>query len=381
MLRKKLAAICCLVLAFALSMTAVVAFAAEPSYTAGGMETVPAFAQGHEQNMADQVGEASSSLGAAQGYLTAVINDKDRVLLQQDFESGSVFMNEAGGIAFAVTDSDLLTEWENGGTPQGVILGGVVTSGTDSYLLTDTVVLKKDSANLVTEYDYAVGELPADYSDRVEAARLTDRFADAYKFAVNYNAGEFSLGIPTGAVEAKTYTTRDLLVNGKYDGEKSSEKTYYAQPFEGGYIMQARLDRSPHYAAASISTEMYAKVTALTDNAGLNVTGAPVSRQFKVGDVIYQNFEYGYVKVTDGNAEFVVDKAVSPSGTELSRIIASFEDNWDKTYNVANLHIQDEQVRMSEQVLAAVGDYIDETGKMANNFFDISKASINHPMH
>lgn len=83
MLRKKLAAICCLVLAFALSMTAVVAFAAEPSYTAGGMETVPAFAQGHEQNMADQVGEVSSSLGAAQGYLTAVINDKDRVLLQQ----------------------------------------------------------------------------------------------------------------------------------------------------------------------------------------------------------------------------------------------------------------------------------------------------------
>ena len=370
MLRKKLAAICCLVLAFALSMTAVVAFAAEPSYTAGGMETVPAFAQGHEQNMADQVGEASSSLGAAQGYLTAVINDKDRVLLQQDFESGSVFMNEAGGIAFAVTDQALLTEWENEGTPQGVILGGVVTSGTDSYLLTDTVVLKKDSANLVTEYDYTVGELPADYNDTVEKERLTDRFADAYRFAVNYNADEFELGIPTGAVQAKTYTTRDLETNGKYaESGASSEKTYYVQAFEGGYIIQARLLQSPHYAAASISTEMYAKVTALPDNAGLNVTGAPVSRQFKVGDVIYQNFEYGYVKVTDGNAEFVVDKAVSPSGTELSRIIASFEDNWGKKpYNVENLHIQNEQVRLSEQVLAALGDYIDETGKMPNDF-------------
>ena len=381
MLRKKLAAICCLVLAFALSMTAVVAFAAEPSYTAGGMETVPAFAQGHEQNMADQVGEVSSSLGAAQGYLTAVINDKDRVLLQQDFESGSVFMNEAGGIAFAVTDQALLTEWENEGTPQGVILGGVVTSGTDSYLLTDTVVLKKDSANLVTEYDYAVGELPADYSDRVPAARLTDRFADAYKFAVNYNAGEFSLGIPTGAVEAKTYTTRDLQANGKYDGETSSEKTYYAQPFEGGYIIQARLLRSPHYAAAAISSDMYEKVTQIADNSALNVTGAPVSRQFTVDGVIYQNFEYGYVKVEEGAASFVVDKAVSPSGTELSRIIASFEDNWDTKYNVANLHIQNEQVRMSEQVLAALGDYIEETGKMPNDFFDIAKARINHPMH
>lgn len=381
MLRKKLAAICCLVLAFALSMTAVVAFAAEPSYTAGGMETVPAFAQGHEQNMADQVGEASSSLGAAQGYLTAVINDKDRVLLQQDFESGSVFMNEAGGIAFAVTDSDLLTKWENGGTPQGVILGGVITSGEASYLLTDTVVLEKDADGTVTEYSYKVGQLPEDYDGRVPAARLTDRFADAYRFAVNYNADEFALGIPTGAVQAKTYTTRDLETNGKYKGETSSEKTYYAQPFEGGYIIQARLLQSPHYAAASISTEMYTKVTALPDNAGLNVTGAPVSRQFKVGDVIYQNFEYGYVKVTGGNAEFVVDKAVSPSGTELSRIIASFEDNWDKTYNVANLHIQNEQVRMSEQVLAALGDYIEETDKMPNDFFDIAKARIRHPMH
>lgn len=381
MLRKKLLAVFCLMLALALSLTAVVVFA-QPSYGAGEMESVPAFAEGHEQNLSDQVTQAASSLGAAQGYLTLAVNDGDRVLLQQDFESGSVFMNEAGGIAFAVTDSDLLTKWENEGTPQGVILGGVVTSGTDSYLLTDTVVLKKDSANAVTEYDYAVGELPADYSGRVEAARLTDRFADAYKFAVNYNAGEFSLGIPTGAVVAKKYTTPDLQPNGKYaDSGASSEKTYYVQAFEGGYIMQARLLQSPHYAAASISTEMYAKVTALTDNAGLNVTGAPVSRQFKVGDVIYQNFEYGYVKVTDGNAEFVVDKAVSPSGTEVSRIIASFEDNWGTEYNVANLHIQDEQVRMSEQVLAAVGDYIDETGKMANNFFDISNASINHPMH
>lgn len=380
MLRKKLLAVFCLMLALALSLTAVVAFA-QPSYGAGKMESVPAFAEGHEQNLSDQVTQAASSLGAAQGYLTLAVNDGDRVLLQQDFENGSVFMNEAGGIAFAVTDSDLLTEWENSGTPQGVILGGVVTSGTDSYLLTDTVVLKKDSANLVTEYDHAVGELPVDYSGRVEAARLTDRFADAYKFAVNYNAGEFSLGIPTGAVEAKKYTTRDLLANGKYDGEKSSEKTYYAQPFEGGYIIQARLLQSPHYAAAAISSDMYEKVTQIADNSALNVTGAPVSRQFTVDGVIYQNFEYGYVKVEDGAASFVLDRAVSPSGTEVSRIIASFEDNWHSDYNVANLHIQDEQVRMSEQVLAAVGDYIDETGKTANDFFDIARTAISHPMH
>lgn len=381
MLRKKLLAVFCLMLALALSLTAVVVFA-QPSYGAGEMESVPAFAEGHEQNLSDQVTQAASSLGAAQGYLTLAVNDGDRVLLQQDFESGSVFMNEAGGIAFAVTDSDLLTKWENEGTPQGVILGGVVTSGTDSYLLTDTVVLKKDSANAVTEYDYAVGELPADYSGRVEAARLTDRFADAYKFAVNYNAGEFSLGIPTGAVEAKKYTTRDLQVNGKYaESGASSEKTYYVQAFEGGYIMQARLDQSPHYAAAAISSDMYEKVTQIADNSALNVTGAPVSRQFTVDGVIYQNFEYGYVKVEDGAASFVLDRAVSPSGTEVSRIIASFEDNWHSDYNVANLHIQDEQVRMSEQVLAAVGDYIDETGKTANDFFDIARTAISHPMH
>ena len=380
MLRKKLLAVFCLMLALALSLTAVVAFA-QPSYGAGKMESVPAFAEGHEQNLSDQVTQAAPSLGAARGYLALAVDDGDRVLLQQDFESGSVFMNEAGGIAFAVTDSDLLTEWENGDTPQGVILGGVITSGEASYLLTDTVVLEKDADGTVAEYSYKVGQLPEDYSDRVPAARLTDRFADAYRFAVNYNADEFALGIPTGAVQAKTYTTRDLQANGKYDGEKSSEKTYYAQPFEGGYIIQARLLQSPHYAAASISTEMYTKVTALPDNAGLNVTGAPVSRQFKVGDVIYQNFEYGYVKVEDGAASFVLDRAVSPSGTEVSRIIASFEDNWHSDYNVANLHIQDEQVRMSEQVLAAVGDYIDETGKTANDFFDIARTAISHPMH
>ncbi len=381
MLRKKLLAVFCLMLALALSLTAVVAFA-QPSYGAGKMESVPAFAEGHEQNLSDQVTQAASSLGAAQGYLALAVDDGDRVLLRQDFESGSVFMNEAGGIAFAVTDQALLTEWENEGTPRGVILGGVVTSGTDSYLLTDTVVLKKDSANAVTEYDYAVGELPADYSGRVEAARLTDRFADAYKFAVNYNAGEFSLGIPTGAVEAKKYTTRDLQVNGKYaENGASSEKTYYVQAFEGGYIMQARLDQSPHYAAAAISSDMYEKVTQIADNSALNVTGAPVSRQFTVDGVIYQNFEYGYVKVEDGAASFVLDRAVSPSGTEVSRIIASFEDNWHSDYNVANLHIQDEQVRMSEQVLAAVGDYIDETGKTANDFFDIARTAISHPMH
>ena len=381
MLRKKLLAVFCLMLALALSLTAVVAFA-QPSYGAGKMESVPAFAEGHEQNLSDQVTQAASSLGAAQGYLALAVDDGDRVLLRQDFESGSVFMNEAGGIAFAVTDQALLTEWENEGTPRGVILGGVVTSGTDSYLLTDTVVLKKDSANAVTEYDYAVGELPADYSGRVEAARLTDRFADAYKFAVNYNAGEFSLGIPTGAVEAKKYTTRDLQVNGKYaESGASSEKTYYVQAFEGGYIMQARLDQSPHYAAAAISSDMYEKVTQIADNSALNVTGAPVSRQFTVDGVIYQNFEYGYVKVEDGAASFVLDRAVSPSGTEVSRIIASFEDNWHSDYNVANLHIQDEQVRMSEQVLAAVGDYIDETGKTANDFFDIARTAISHPMH
>ena len=43
MLRKKLLAVFCLMLALALSLTAVVVFA-QPSYGAGEMESVPAFA-------------------------------------------------------------------------------------------------------------------------------------------------------------------------------------------------------------------------------------------------------------------------------------------------------------------------------------------------
>lgn len=371
-----------IVTVLSLSMASIfTAFADEADYAVGTMTTVPVYAEGAEDNMRTEVTKASKDLGAATGAFSAVVEDIDRILLAQSFAGGAVFMNEVAGRAFAVTDEGLLTAWLNNGEPKGVILTEVLEKDGAKYLLTDTTTLMS-AEGTVTESEFAVGKLPEDYAGRVAAARLTDRFADAYKFAVNYNANEFTLGLPTSNVTTALYTTRNLNTNGKYNGTESTERTYYLQAFEGGYIIQARLDRSPHYAAAAISNEMYAKVIALENNSTLNVTGAPVGRQHVVGNVIYQNFEYGYVKVTDGTAEFIVDKAVSSKGTEMSRIIASFEDNWDKTFNVTYTHIEREQVRKSEQIVEAVGDFIDAGNKPYNGFGeDIANHTINHPCH
>lgn len=390
--KKRLPVFCGLLLALSLSVASVGVFASADTgtYTAGVMETVPVWAKAHTEHIGGEVTAASASLGAASSALTAVVDDKDRILLGQEFANGSVFMNETYGKAFAVTDADLLAAWRADTERGGVILAPVITSEGAEYLVTDKAVYKKAGTEEVADHTYTVGQLPEDYATiestnakRLTADRLTDRFADAYKFAVNYNAADYTLGVPTSAVTPQTYTILNLKTNGKYDGENSSEKTYYVQDFEGGKIIQARLDNSPHYAAAPISTAMYAKVVAITDNATLNVTGAPVTRQFTVGNTVYQNFEYGYVKSVDsGAAEFVADKAVSPKGTEMSRIIAAFEDNWVRTFNTNYLHIAYEQVRKTEQRLAALGDFIDNGGIPYDGFNDpIADQAINHPMH
>ena len=380
-MRKRSMLLLSIVTVLSLSVSAMTAvFAQSDEYTAGIMESVPAYAEGCEDHMRAEVAAAASGFSNATGALKAVIEDNDRILLAQQFLGGTVFMNEPAGKAFSVfPDNSLLAAWQNGESPKGVILAHT-RNDDGEYFVTDTVTLK-NAGGTVTETGNVVGKLPEDYAGRVTADRLSDRFADAYKFAVNYNADEFTLGIPTGNVTAEVYTTRNLEGNGK-NKDGSAERTYYKQAFEGGYIIQARLDKAPHYAAAAISSDMYAKVTGLEGNAGLNVTGAPVGRQHKVGSVIYQNFEYGYVKVTDGAIEFVADKAVSSKGTEMSRIIASFEDNWDTAFNKNYLHIEREQVRKSEQIVEAVGAFIDAGKKPYDGFGeDISKHNINWPCH
>jgi len=379
-MRKTTMLLLSIVSVLSLSVSSVAAVFANDDFSVGTMENVPVYAEGQEENMRAEADRASEALGAATGAFGAVIENNDRILLAQQFANGTVFMNEPAGKAFAVTDEALLTAWSNEGAPEGVILA-FIEKADAKYLVTDTKTLK-NADGIVTESEFTVGKLPEDYSDRVTADRLSDRFADAYKFAANYNAGEFTLGLPTGNVTAETYTIRNLNGNGKYNGTDSSEKTYYKQAFEGGYIIQARLDRAPHYAAAAISADMYAKVTALENNDGLNVTGAPVGRQHKSGSVIYQNFEYGYIKVDGESVEFIADKAVSSKGTEMSRIIASFEDNWDTNFNKTYTHIEREQVRKSEQIVEAVGAFIDAGKKPYNGLGeDIATHDINWPCH
>lgn len=383
MRKKKFKGLIGLGLAFlmSVSISGVIAFA--DTQAVGVMDEVPAYAEAHKVHIQQEMEEASKDLGNSKGAMSVYVDDDDRVLIGQEFDSGAIFMNEMKGRALSVADENLLSVWKGDGEPNGVILTDIIERDGAKYLITDTAIFE-NKAGAVNNYTFTVGQLPEDYADlEVEAERLTDRFADAYKFAVNYNADEYELGLPVSAVKEKTYTIANLKTNGKYD-TGTSEKTYYEQEFEGGYIIQARLDRSPHYAAAPISKEMYQKVVAVQDNSALNVTGAPVTRQFTVENTIYQNFEYGYIKVVDGGAaEFVVDKAVSPKGTEMSRIIASFEDNWEtKIYNTTYLHIQDEQVRKTEERLAAVGEFIDDGGIPYDGFGGpIADQKINHPMH
>lgn len=111
--KKRLPVFCGLLLALSLSVASVGVFASADTgtYTAGVMETVPVWAKAHTEHIGGEVTAASASLGAASSALTAVVDDKDRILLGQEFANGSVFMNETYGKAFAVTDADLLAAW------------------------------------------------------------------------------------------------------------------------------------------------------------------------------------------------------------------------------------------------------------------------------
>ena len=84
------------------------------------------------------------------------------------------------------------------------------------------------------------------------------------------------------------------------------------------------------HGAAPITNEMYNKVKALSGNSNFDNTGAPVSIQFDVEGVLYQNFEYGYVKVEAGVATFHEDLVVDSKGTEMNRRIGTGEgfNNW-----------------------------------------------------
>lgn len=215
---------------------------------------------------------------------------------------------------------------------KGILLD-IVESNGETYYVTD----RRNSDGIfkmvedIPEYHtFRIGVGDGTYPDV-----MWNEYAKAYKFGVNNG---INLGLPTSQVSKHDYTTRDLQSNGNYE-DTTSIKTYTKQEFENGLIFQGRLQtrredgslsaQHPNfYPAAPILNDMYAEVLAITDNAELNITGAPTSIEYTVDNVRMQNFEYGYVKLIDNQLEFIEDRIVDSQGTEMHRRVGINYPNW-----------------------------------------------------
>ena len=119
--------------------------------------------------------------------------------------------------------------------------------------------------------------------------------------------------------------------------------------------------RNVQFGGAPILKPMYDLVVALEGNADLSVTGAPVSIQFLIDGVIYQNFEYGHDKVVEGVATFVPDLVVDKMGTPVNRRIGAGEsfNNWNKAgVNADEYFVAYERLRVGQNFRNRVGQMI-----------------------
>lgn len=287
--------------------------------------------------------------GLADNFIVPVDLGQARVMLYQVFgENEMLVINELDLIPFAIEGKALvdyvLTHTEE------IVLGVTVVEDV-TYLVTDRAVVYVDGSE-VKELEHKLG-VGTELQDAIVDITLND-FGKAYKLA------GFDLGIPQGIVEVKKYNTYDFdrknvdypdiwrcgVYKQDEDGNKvRSEKSYYVQQFTNGYIIMGRqgVDEGDFtmftFGAAPITNEMYALVIGLEGNEALQETGAPTSVQLVHEGIIYQNFEFGYVKVEDDVATFTVDLVVDDHGTEMHRRVGSGESvkNWligDKNANV-----------------------------------------------
>lgn len=255
-----------------------------------------------------------------------------------DFEGALALTEFSSNRVLVIKDQAALTELMTLATitnnnENGLLLDIVESEG-ETYYVTDRRNLDGifKIVNGVPEYlNLRIGIGTGTYGDV-----MWNDYAKAYKFSVNFAS---SLGLPTGPVARYDYTTRNLDNQGAYIGEETSIKTYTKQPFENGWLIQARFQirnedgslggqHNVIYPAAAILTDMYDLVTGLEDNATFNVTGAPISMEYDVDGVRMQNFEYGYVKVEEGVATFTVDRIVDNQGTEMDRRVGHIYPTW-----------------------------------------------------
>lgn len=306
-----------------------------------------------------------------------------RVMLYQVIDNeGIIFLNEVNGKAFYTTNINVKTE-------TGFLFGndltllGIVRQDGFEYFITDDAVYQIEATTRTRLINtVGRGETETSYVGYWDIT-LND-FNKAYKFSENYMT---SLGLPLSFVYSKVYNTYDLNSNGTYvTGKPKSDKTYLVQPFENGWIIQARGRLEEQFAqyavqhgAAPILNDMYDLVTGVAGNANLNITGAPVSIEFTYNGIRYQNFEYGYGKLVNGAFSFTHDLVVDIQGTEMSRIIGAGEhfDNWRTEINfTGGYELPWERLRVGQDFRNVVGKMIRNNSKPYN-----SEGGIHHTIH
>ena len=213
-------------------------------------------------------------------------------------ETSGTFWYENEANAFTV-DGELWTAFLDGLEVAAAIeANGAPVWGTDAFLIT-TKRLFTLSEGVVTEgegigfIEVAEAEtvLGQEFTDEVKEM-IIDSFADAYLFA--YDRGGHDLGAPVGEA---------YIITG-FDNDEA-----LVQDFEDGKIVMSRYQRP--------AVPIYGKMlTAWEDDFGLlgeEGIGAPISRQFNVGDVTYQNFRFGWAKLEND----VVTMTFSPENEQI----------------------------------------------------------------
>lgn len=195
---------------------------------------------------------------------------------------------------------------------------GIPVWGTESFLITTKKVFTLDTTDENAEVVVTDGIGHIEGKDTVlgvdyepNKALILDSFADAYLFA--YDRGGHDLGAPVGLAT--------LLED---EGEAA-----LVQAFEHGEIVMFNFQRPavPIYGAM-----LTAWKTPVADG-GLGLLsedgiGAPLSRQFEVNGTVYQNFQYGWAEITDGDVDFTYDQdlGVDYNGKTVNRFVGYFEN-------------------------------------------------------
>lgn len=351
--------------------------------------TVPAWVVGHEEKVKTKFTQAYSTAGFTANIENEIVpvdlGAKAQVMLFQKVGTeGALVLNDVDGKMIVIKDSNLSTTLntlltDEDTTNNYVILGLVKDNENVEHIITTvgTYHYDTETSKLVVS-PTIVGKGDHDYSDVTQ-----NDFNKAYQFGYNYY--ENGLGLPTGAVVKHYYNTRDLQSSGLYVANNTSSiKAYTFQEFDNGYIIQARVrqftpstgaqggNATVAHGAAPILKDMYNAVLTIEGNTGtgtvnenqvdtlLDKTGAPVSIEYTINGVRYQNFEYGYVKYDGTNVTFVEDLVVDSQGTEMNRRIGAGEsfNNWNNTQNNKVYQISWERLRVGMHFRDAMGELI-----------------------